>query len=107
MNNAGGELLEITSTDEGLALIGEIDGHSSPGLAMALADLADRHITLDMAGVDFVDSSGLRVLIEAHQSAEQADGSLTLVSVSAPVARLLELSGVLGYLRVKPDAIGD
>ena len=68
--------------------------------AEALAAIAADQVTLDMAGVEFVDSSGLRVLIEAHQEAERAGGSLTLTHPSATVTRLLEISGVDSYLNV-------
>jgi anti-sigma B factor antagonist len=104
MTDEGNELLKVTPTDAGFDLTGEIDGHSSPQLEAVLADVADRHIAIDMSGIEFVDSSGLRVLVEAHQRAEEAGGSLTLIEISQPVARLLELSGMNGYLRVKPAA---
>ena len=104
MTDEANDLLKVTATDAGFALAGEIDGQSSPLLAAALGDVADRHIAVDMSAIDFVDSSGLRVLIDAHQRAEEAGGSLTLVEISTPVARLLELSGMNGYLRIKPSA---
>jgi anti-sigma B factor antagonist len=94
------ELLTITVVDGGLEIIGEIDGHTSPRLAEALATVADRPVRLDLSGVEFVDSSGLRVLIEAHQRAGETGGSITLVELSGPVARLLEVSGVDTYLNV-------
>ena len=53
-----------------------------------------------MAGVSFIDSSGLRILIEAHQSRIDADSSLTLRSPSAAVQRLLEISGLSAHLDV-------
>lgn len=102
MTDEANDLLRVTATDAGFTLAGEIDGQSSPLLAAALGDVADRHIAVDMSAIDFVDSSGLRVLIDAHQRAEEAGGSLTLVEISSPVARLLELSGMNGYLRIKP-----
>lgn len=107
MTDEANDLLRVTPTDAGFTLAGEIDGQSSPLLAQALEGLADRHIALDMSAIDFVDSSGLRVLIDSHQRAEEAGGSVTLVEISAPVARLLELSGMEGYLRIKSSTTGD
>jgi anti-sigma B factor antagonist len=94
------DLLTITAIEGGLAVAGEIDGHTSPLLAEALTAVAAEQVLLDMAGVEFVDSSGLRVLIEAHQQAEHAGGSVTLTHPSAIVTRLLEISGVDSYLNV-------
>jgi anti-sigma B factor antagonist len=96
-----GELFSITPASRGFIVAGEIDGNTSPVLAAALLGKSADAIELDMAGIEFVDSSGLRVLIEAHQKAQAAGGSLTLISISETVARLLEISGVDTYLDVQ------
>lgn len=95
------ELLAISSTATGLAASGEIDAHTAPTLAAAI-DAAGTDVTLDLAGVEFVDSSGLRVLIDAHQRLADAGGALRLTALSDPVRRLLEISGVSDYLGVEP-----
>lgn len=78
---------------------GEIDAQTAPALADAIA-AAGRDVRLDLSAVDFVDSSGLRVLIDAHQRLDDAGGSIRLVSPSQAVRRLLEVSGVDGYLAI-------
>jgi anti-sigma B factor antagonist len=98
-----GEPLDITNTDAGLSLSGEIDAHTAPKVAAAIEASPLDHVEVDMAGVEFVDSSGLRVLIEAHQSAEARGGSVTLARPSTAVVRLLEISGVNEYLNVTPS----
>ena len=95
------ELLAISSTMTGLAASGEIDAHTAPALALAI-DAAGIDVTLDLAGVEFVDSSGLRVLIDAHQRLEEVGGGLRLTALSEPVRRLLEISGVADYLHIDP-----
>jgi len=92
--------LDITITDEGLALVGEIDAHTAPALAEAIGASDRDHLVLDMAGVEFLDSSGLRVLIEAHQSADADSRTVQLANPSSAVNRLLEISGIIGYLDV-------
>ena len=94
------ELLVITPTDEGFSVVGEIDAHTAPSLAAAIAGDGRSDLLLDMAGVEFVDSSGLRVLIDAHQQALEQGNSLTLASPSDAVRRLLDISGVEGYLNI-------
>lgn len=96
-----GDQLTITPTDTGFAVHGEIDAHTAPSVATALEASTLDHVVIDMSGVEFVDSSGLRVLIEAHQAAADNGGSVTLSEPSASVVRLLEISGVDGYLHVE------
>jgi anti-sigma B factor antagonist len=85
-----------------LALDGEIDAHTAPELAARYVELpgGDGDITIDMSKVDFMDSSGLRVIIELHQRAEQASRRLVLLTPSQPVARLIEVSGLTDHLHV-------
>jgi anti-sigma B factor antagonist len=94
------DLLSVETTPDGVRATGEIDAHSAPNLAAAL-DAAGPTVRLDLSGVEFVDSSGLRVLIDAHQKLQAAGGSLTIVSPSDAVHRLLQISGVDDYLAVE------
>lgn len=93
------ELLELSVEGSHITATGEIDAHTAPTLADAIT-AAGSDVRLDLAGVEFVDSSGLRVLIDAHQRLDSSGGSLQLVAVSDPVRRLLEISGVDGYLHL-------
>jgi anti-sigma B factor antagonist len=92
--------LEISITDTGLALAGEIDAYTAPALAEAIGRCDHTYVMIDMAEVEFVDSSGLRVLIEAHQEAQAADRRIQLTNPSPAVSRLLEISGIDDYLNV-------
>jgi anti-sigma B factor antagonist len=92
--------LDITSAETGLTLAGEIDAHTAPTLAEAIAACGHQHLQVDMAAVDFVDSSGLRVLIEAHQAAQAAGRKIQIANPSPAVSRLLEISGIDDYLNV-------
>ena len=85
--------------DGALVLEGEIDSYTAPELAERLE--ADRSLeVVDLAAVTFIDSSGLRVLVQAHQARAEAGSTLRLRSPSAAVQRLLEISGLAGYLDV-------
>jgi anti-sigma B factor antagonist len=85
-----------------IALEGEIDAHTAPDLAARYVDLpeGDGDFVIDMSKVDFMDSSGLRVIIELHQRAESASRRLVVRRPSPPVAKLFELSGLTGHLHV-------
>lgn len=80
-----------------LALVGELDPHTAPLLATALRERIDEGagvIRLDVARLDFIDSSGLRVLVEAHRALGGEPGSLRLTKVSATFLRLLDVTGL-------------
>jgi anti-sigma B factor antagonist len=92
--------LELSIDTEGtLVLQGEIDSYTAPDLAEQLA--ADPPVeVIDVAGVTFIDSSGLRAIVEAHQARAAAGSRLVLRAPSAAVQRLLEISGLAGHLDV-------
>ncbi len=95
------EPLDITVTESGLTLAGEIDAHSAPSLAEAIERWDGDVLELDMAAIGFIDSSGLRALIEAHQATDGTARTVTITNPSTAVSRLLEISGVDGYLNVR------
>jgi len=49
-----------------------------------------REVTLDFSGVQMVDSSGLGLLIAAHNSARKAGGSLSVIHASRNVMELFQ-----------------
>lgn len=76
---------------------GELDLASSPALEERLDEVFNSDselVILDLRELDFMDSTGLSVLIKAHLSAEQGDRQLCLVKGPPQVQRLLTLTGV-------------
>ncbi|WP_436840679.1 STAS domain-containing protein [Streptomyces griseoloalbus] len=49
---------------------------------------------LDLAGVSFMDSSGINILIAAHQALTETGGWLRLAGAHGPVLRVMELVGI-------------
>lgn len=88
---------------------GEIDAHSVSVLRAVAEDAIGsgaEHIDIDLARVTFIDSSGLRALAEAHAAAEARGSTLTIVELSGPVRRILEISGMLDELAGSSGAPG-
>jgi anti-anti-sigma factor len=84
---------------------GEVDIHTCGELEKALTDLAEEGlhtVTVDLRHVGFIDSSGLRVLVVVHKALQENGGSLVIRNPSATTARLLEVTGLDGFLG--PDA---
>lgn len=51
-------------------------------------------IAVDLSGLDFVDASGLAVLIAGRRMTEEVSGSLALISPSPQVRKVLQVSGL-------------
>ncbi|MEM1332727.1 MAG: STAS domain-containing protein [Actinomycetota bacterium] len=88
--------LTVQPFDGGICLEGDIDRQTAPDLRTAVAVHLGSHdsLRIDMSGVTFIDSSGLRIMLAAQSDAEAAGGSFALVDPSAPVLRLLDLSSL-------------
>ena len=95
-----GSQLDISPTDDGWALSGEVDAHTAPILASAMESLPAGIVRIDMADVSFMDSSGLRVLMEATARARDSGGDIVVVRPSPTVTRLVEISGLADQLRL-------
>ena len=77
-----------------LSVYGELDVASSPELEKQIKRLqwaGASSITIDLSGLDFIDSTGLHVLIRAHRRAEE--GQLKLLRGSKRIHRVFVLTG--------------
>jgi anti-anti-sigma factor len=88
-----------------LAVGGEIDTQTTDELRGAVDDLdvAHRTLVLDLHGVEFVDSSGLGALLGIKKQQERAGGRLLLARLSAPVARIIEITRMDRVFEVTDD----
>ncbi|HUO45712.1 MAG TPA: STAS domain-containing protein [Acidimicrobiia bacterium] len=89
-----------------LSPAGEIDLASVELLETRLADLARNSIDrvlIDLTGVTFLDSTGLRTLLSAHTRLAEEGGTLALVVSGGPVERLLDITGVGSTLTIHPS----
>lgn len=84
--------IERTEAPRGFRLIGELDASNVSSLSEALQPEIDRggDLTLDLAGLAFMDSTGIQVLVRTAQGLE-GRGNLILVSPGSLVRRILEL----------------
>ena len=81
----------------GVTVHGEVDIAAAPALEVAL-DAAIRESTgafvFDLMDVEFLDSSGLNVLLRARALLGREERALAVVCPPGPVRRLFEMSGV-------------
>lgn len=77
-----------------VVLNGEMDRASVGALRSCLEGLDSwRSVVLDLAGVDFIDSSGVALLLQAHEDLGVGFRLLELRHVSEQVQRVIELAG--------------
>lgn len=86
-----------------LAASGRLDSATSPLLGERLAGLAAvprGRLVLDLAGVSFISSAGLRVILAAAKHASAARSRLLLCSVQPQVREVLDISGFSSLLDI-------
>lgn len=98
---------ELEVTGDGsrvtMTLLQELDPHTAPHLRAAVDALDDGtdELVLDLAGVTFIDSSGLREILRAQDAMKAAGGRLVLRSPSRTARRLFEISGLVEHLDIE------
>ncbi|HZZ00775.1 MAG TPA: STAS domain-containing protein [Candidatus Baltobacteraceae bacterium] len=109
--------IDLRTEDSGELLIfklrGSLDLATSPTVRAALMDATEKgrkNIVVDLTQLEFLDSTGLGGLIGAHRRATEHHGTFRLVVSDGPIARLLNITGlirVLGVYHTLEDAKKD
>ena len=89
--------VESSGSSVRVTAAGEIDSTSSPVLGHRLDEVLDgdaQAVTVDLAGVTFLDSAGLCVLASAHRRAVRQGVRLRVLASSRAVIRPLEITGL-------------
>ena len=102
--------LEITVENSGMSVLvhvsGRINVDSSPDLrdcllAILSAEPLPRAITVDLAGVPYIETSGIATLIETLKIARHRQIGFCLQGLSGSVLRLFEVTGVLALFAAR------
>ena len=84
-----------------LVVSGELDLRTSPELEERLnGAFGAELVILDLRMIEFMDSTGLRVLLAAHQRAKETGRRFALVRGADQVERVLTLTGVRDLLTI-------
>ena len=93
--------LTLESREEGdrtvVAVGGEIDVYTAPKLREQLVDLVNDgryHLVVDMEAVEFLDSTGLGVLVGGLKRVRAHDGSLRLVCTQERILKIFRITGL-------------
>ncbi|GAA1914033.1 anti-sigma factor antagonist BldG [Nocardioides lentus] len=82
---------------------GEVDVYTAPRLRDCLTELVSaghRRLVVDMTGVEFLDSTGLGVLVGGLKKVRAEDGSLELVCSSARLLRIFSITGLASVFTI-------
>lgn len=95
--------LDLTPSPLGrqLRLQGRFDAHTASVVSDALVD--DGAVVLDLAGVDFIDSAGLALLVRTHTRCVRSGRGFAIAATSQPVRIILELTGLERVLGADPE----
>ncbi len=93
--------LSVTSRQEGersvVSVVGEIDVYTAPSLRERLNDLVASghyHLVVDLSGVEFMDSTGLGVLVGGLNRVRTHDGTLRLVCAQEKILKVFRITGL-------------
>jgi len=80
-----------------VSLRGEIDVYTAPRLRQALIDLVEggaKDIVVDMDRVDFLDSTGLGVLVGGLKRVKSNEGEMKLVVTQDRIMKIFDITGL-------------
>jgi anti-sigma B factor antagonist len=86
-------------------LAGELDTSNVSRIYEVFAELTGtgvRHIALNLAELEFVDSTGLSAIIALHKRTQQLGGELIIFSPKPAVRNLFVVTGINEYLDIRP-----
>jgi anti-sigma B factor antagonist len=90
-----------------LCVAGELDHHTGPLLDRALGETAfspGTGVILDVSGLEYCDSTGLTLIIKALHRAQAAGCAFSLAGPGNDLLRVLNITGLDGFLTVHADS---
>jgi anti-sigma B factor antagonist len=94
-----------------LEVSGRVDSISADELREALASSIEEYnkIVIELSGVEYMSSAGLREMVSALKTVKKTGGDLRLANPSDKVKEVLELAGLDSIFQIYPttvDAVG-
>ncbi len=99
------DVLELEGENLTVRVSGNLDTLRAIRLDEAFSDLPDtvKSICFDFQGLEYIASSGLRLLYWAHQYTGEKGGSMVVRHVSPRVMEVLEVTGFRGRIRIEEE----
>jgi anti-sigma B factor antagonist len=86
-------------------LVGDIDGKTASGVLDALAPIVStgKGMIVDMSGVGYMSSAGLRMLLTLYRQAAASKSQLVLVGLSEEIKETMDTTGFLPHFTLAGD----
>ena len=102
--------VEIVRHEQGnvtvLVMKGRLDSNTSPDFETEILGIirsGSTHMVLDLAGVDYVSSAGLRVFLKVTKEIEGAGGKFALCAVKEYIREIFDMSGFALFIPIHAD----
>ena len=89
-----------------LAIEGEVDVYTSPQLKQDITQLAEKgvkHLIINLSQVEYLDSTGLGVLIGGLKRLRENEGNMALVGPGMRISRIFEITGLDKIFDIYPS----
>ena len=99
-------VIAVSDRPNVLLLEGEIDLHVSPRVAVSLTQMITKKpekLVVDLSRVNYIDSSGLAILIEAMQNMGEYGGKFALAGMQETVRSIFEIARLDQVFQIFPD----
>ncbi|MDL5035969.1 STAS domain-containing protein [Comamonas resistens] len=97
--------IEPTAAATIVPLQGQINSANAAAIeaqVLALVDGGTKNLILDFAGLDYISSAGLRMVLVVAKRLKQESGLLVLCGMQPHVREVFDISGFLAILNVEP-----
>jgi anti-anti-sigma factor len=102
--------MEIAQEHQGevviVTLTGRLDSSAAQSAESKLGDTIGTgvpHVAIDMSGLDYISSAGLRVLLVLAKKVQQAKGKVALFGLMPNVREVFSVSGFDTIFSIQPD----
>jgi stage II sporulation protein AA (anti-sigma F factor antagonist) len=89
-----------------VAPLGRVDSTTASALEQVLlarVGSGERRVVMDMAGIDYISSAGLRVFLRLAKKLKELGGGLAMGAMGEPVRQVFELAGFLPLFTIEPS----
>ena len=100
-------MMNITKTAEGekltVALEGRLDTLTAPELEESLSSALEgiKELVLDLSGLEYLSSAGLRVVLSTFKTVSAAEGKMTICNANEMVSKVFELTGFGNFIAIE------
>jgi anti-sigma B factor antagonist len=105
-SNSFSATLESLNGSAVVVLVGELDLNTAPVLEGTLDPLLDDgppEVVIECSGLEFIDSSGIAILVRAQQRLQIRGGHLVVRSLKPHALKIFETVGLIDYLGVETE----